>query len=63
MSEEEKQLEEQLNKMVEKAGYRLAIVAVSKSGVSLPLTDVMVEGFSPSLILVKTKVKENGADA
>lgn len=62
MSEEEK-LEKQLNEMVENAGYRMAIVAVSKSGVNLPLTDVMVEGFRPSLMLVKTKAKQDDADA
>ena len=49
----------QINKLCQQSGFRQTIVAVSRSGVHLPIADVMVDGFSIALIL--TKVEDNDA--
>lgn len=61
MSEKKKELEQAITDLLDKAGYRLAIVAVSKSGAHLPINDVMIEGFGVAVIL--TKVPVNDANA
>lgn len=45
----------QINKLCQRSGFRQTIVAVSRSGVHLPMADVMVDGFSVALILTKAE--------